>query len=149
MSSSSSTSSDSNIYIATADSQDYLINPIDWNNITTHGVKDNSIPGSKIISIPVSKIVGDLPGGGSKADVDASNLSSTNITAWQEKLEIDTLNALVNTKQDKLTAGTNITITNNTISSTATKYTAGTNISISDTNAISAVSYTHLRAHET
>lgn len=137
MSSSSSTSSDSNIYIATADSEDYLINPIDWNNITTHGVKDNSIPGSKIISIPVSKIVGDLPGGGSKADVDASNLSSTNITAWQEKLEIDTLDALVNTKQDKLTAGTNITITNNTISSTNTKYTAGTNISISDTNVIS------------
>lgn len=137
MSSSSSTSSDSNIYIATADSKDYLINPIDWNNITTHGVKDNSIPGSKIISIPVSKIVGDLPGGGSKADVDASNLSSTNITAWQEKLKIDTLDALVNTKQDKLTAGSNITITNNTISSTGTKYTAGTNISISDTNAIS------------
>lgn len=115
--SSSSTSSDSNIYIATADSQDYLINPIDWNNITTHGVKDNSIPGSKIISIPVSKIVGDLPGGESKADVDASNLSSTNITAWQEKLEIDTLNALVNTKQDNLRYY-NETIKNGTSTST-------------------------------
>lgn len=137
MSSSSSTSSDSNIYIATADSNDYLINPIDWNNITTHGVKDNSIPGSKIISIPVSKIVGDLPGGASKADVDAANLSTSNITAWQKKLQIDTLDALVDTKQDKLTAGTNITISGNTISSTGTKYTAGTNISISDTNAIS------------
>lgn len=102
MSSSSSTSSDSNIYIATADSNDYLINPIDWNNITTHGVKDNSIPGSKVISIPVSKIVGDLPGGESKADVDAANLSTSNITAWQKKLQIDTLDALVNTKQDKL-----------------------------------------------
>ena len=101
MSSSSSTSSDSNVYIATADSKNYLINPIDWNNITAHGVKDNSIPGSKIISIPVSKIIGDLPGGASKADVDAANLSTSNITAWQKKLQIDTLDALVNTKQDK------------------------------------------------
>lgn len=99
--SSSPTSSDSNVYIATADSKDYLINPIDWNNITTHGVKDNSIPGSKIISIPVSKIVGDLPGGTSKADVDAANLSTSNIASWQQKLQIDTLDALVNTKQDK------------------------------------------------
>ena len=102
---SSSTSSDSNIYIATVDSKDYLINPIDWNNVTTHGIKDNSIPGSKIISIPVSKIVGDLPGGASKADVDAANLSTSDIKAWQKKLQIDTLDALVegiDSKQDKL-----------------------------------------------
>lgn len=98
---SSSTSSDSNIYIATVDSKDYLINPIDWNNVTTHGVKDNSIPGSKIISIPVSKIVGDLPGGASKADVDAANLSTSDINEWQKKLQIDTLDALVDAKQNK------------------------------------------------
>lgn len=108
--SSSSTSSDSNIYIATADSKDYLINPIDWNNITTHGVKDNSIPGSKIISIPVSKIVGDLPGGASKADVDAANLSSSDIISWQSKLGIDQLNTAISGKADKATTLAGYTI---------------------------------------
>ena len=43
-------------------------------------------------------------------------------------------------KQDKLTAGSNIQITNNTISATDTKYTAGTGISISSSNVISATS---------
>lgn len=42
------------------------------------------------------------------------------------------------TKQDTLTAGTNITITGTTISATDTTYTAGTNIQISDANVISA-----------
>lgn len=40
-------------------------------------------------------------------------------------------------KQDKLTAGTNITITGNIISAKDTSYTAGANISISDENEIS------------
>lgn len=35
-------------------------------------------------------------------------------------------------KQDKLTAGTNVQITGNTISATDTKYSAGTNVQISD-----------------
>ena len=43
-------------------------------------------------------------------------------------------------KQDKLTAGSNIQIANNTISATDTKYTAGTGISISGNNVISATS---------
>jgi hypothetical protein len=44
-------------------------------------------------------------------------------------------------KQDKLTAGSNIQISNNnTISATDTKYTAGTGISISSSNVISATS---------
>lgn len=42
------------------------------------------------------------------------------------------------TKQDKLTAGSNISISGSTISATDTKYTAGTNVSISAGNVISA-----------
>lgn len=51
---------DSNIYLATTNNEQYLINPIDWTDKTGNGVKDNSIPGSKIkdASIPSSKIVG-------------------------------------------------------------------------------------------
>lgn len=45
-------------------------------------------------------------------------------------------------KQDKLTAGDNITITNNVISATDTTYTAGDNITISD-NVISATDTTY------
>ena len=41
-------------------------------------------------------------------------------------------------KQDKLTAGSNITISGNTISATNTTYTAGTNITIDANNVISA-----------
>jgi hypothetical protein len=46
--------------------------------------------------------------------------------------------AALNNKQNKLTAGTNIAINNDTISATDTKYTAGTNIAISSDNVISA-----------
>lgn len=46
-------------------------------------------------------------------------------------------------KQDKLTAGDNITITDNVISATDTTYTAGDNISISDENVISATDTTY------
>lgn len=50
----------------------------------------------------------------------------------------DTEKATWNGKQDALTAGSNITITDNTISSKDTTYTAGENITISDDNVISA-----------
>lgn len=46
-------------------------------------------------------------------------------------------------KQDTLTAGDNITISNNTISATDTTYTAGTNVSISSENVISATDTTY------
>ena len=45
---------------------------------------------------------------------------------------------LNNNKQDILTAGNNITITNNKISAKDTTYSAGTNVSISEKNEISA-----------
>lgn len=50
----------------------------------------------------------------------------------------DTEKATWNGKQDALTAGSNITITDNTISAKDTTYTAGENITISDDNVISA-----------
>lgn len=106
----STTSSDSNIYLATADSNHYLQNPIDWNNTTSHGVKDNSIPGSKIISIPVDKIVGGLPGGDDKANIDAGNLSSSNIVSWQSRLGIDSLNTTLANKANKATTLAGYTI---------------------------------------
>ena len=45
---------------------------------------------------------------------------------------------LQDSKQDKLTAGDNISISGSKISATDTKYTAGTNVSISSSNVISA-----------
>ena len=46
-------------------------------------------------------------------------------------------------KQNRLTAGSNIQIVNNTISATDTKYTAGTNVHISEQNVISADNTTY------
>lgn len=46
-------------------------------------------------------------------------------------------------KQDKLTAGTNVTINGNSISATDTKYTAGTNVTINASNVISATDTTY------
>ncbi len=54
------------------------------------------------------------------------------------KNAVSSLETIVSGKQDKLTAGDNITINNNTISATDTKYTAGTGINISDDNVITA-----------
>lgn len=56
--------------------------------------------------------------------VDASELNN-----YYTKLDIG---VLLSNKQDTLTAGNNITITNNEISATDTTYTAGDNISISN-----------------
>ena len=55
----------------------------------------------------------------------SAGITSSDISNW-------------NGKQDTLTAGDNITISNGTISATDTTYTAGTNITISDQNVISA-----------
>lgn len=56
----------------------------------------------------------------------------------------DTEKATWNGKQDALTAGSNITITDNTISAKDTTYTAGENITISDDNVISAAGGTSI-----
>lgn len=56
----------------------------------------------------------------------------------------DAEKATWNGKQDALTAGSNITITDNTISAKDTTYTAGENITISDDNVISASSGTSI-----
>ena len=63
---------------------------------------------------------------------DALNQTNQRVTG----IENDT-QTLSSNKQDKLTAGTNITITGSTISAKDTTYTAGDNIAISDANAIS------------
>ena len=63
---------------------------------------------------------------------DALNQTNQRVTG----VENDT-QALSTNKQDKLTAGTNITISGTTISAKDTTYTAGANIDISDANAIS------------
>lgn len=57
------------------------------------------------------------------------------LSAYYSKDETDTLLA---GKQDTLTAGSNITISDNVISATDTTYTAGTNINIDSSNVISA-----------
>lgn len=54
------------------------------------------------------------------------------------KNAVGSLETIVSGKQDKLTAGDNITLNGNTISATDTKYTAGTGINISDDNVITA-----------
>lgn len=59
----------------------------------------------------------------------------------QRESEYAQLSTLISGKQDKLTAGTNITINNNTISATDTTYTAGENITITN-NVISAAGAT-------
>ena len=63
------------------------------------------------------------------------------MTDYYTKSETDTL---LGNKQNTLTAGDNIAISDNVISATDTKYTAGTGISISDENVISSqgASYT-------
>lgn len=69
------------------------------------------------------------------ADSTANKISIQQISA---KVQNDMSSTLAD-KQDKLTAGDNITIDSNIISATDTKYTAGTNITISEQNVISTV----------
>lgn len=72
-------------------------------------------------------ITGITMNGASKGTSGVVNLGTV-LTAHQD----------ISGKQDKLTAGTNIQINNNTISATDTKYTAGTGITIDANNVISA-----------
>lgn len=63
---------------------------------------------------------------------------STNDYTNADKAIVDGVTTALAGKQNTLTAGTNITISGNTISATDTKYTAGTNVQISASNVISA-----------
>lgn len=62
------------------------------------------------------------------------NIDAASVTELQQGLA---------TKQDVLTAGDNVSITNNVISATDTTYTAGANVSISSSNVISATDTTY------
>lgn len=83
-------------------------------------------------------------------NISISNANAISVTGVYTSEEVDEKLATkadtssLNDKQNKLTAGTNITIdeTTNTINATDTKYTAGTNIAISDENAISVTGLT-------
>ena len=73
-----------------------------------------------------------------------NNLSQVTIKyTWKtleyaEPEDIADLQEQINEKQDILTAGSNVSISNNTISATDTTYSAGTNITIDSNNVISA-----------
>lgn len=76
---------------------------------------------------------------GYTGDVVLTTSDLENTSDYQTGNEVDAAIAdAVAGKQDTLTAGANITISNNVISATDTKYTAGNGINISDQNAISA-----------
>lgn len=80
-----------------------------------------------------------------------AQLKAVNSGITQDKVNLyDTFNARfildeqeIATKQDELSAGANIDITNNVISAKDTTYTAGTNVTISEDNVISAVDTTY------
>lgn len=69
--------------------------------------------------------------------------TEVDLSNYYNKTEVDTL---LSAKQDKLTAGNNITINGNTISANDTTYSAGANIDITD-NAIKAVGYRYNTAN--
>lgn len=69
------------------------------------------------------------------------NQNLTNVQVnLQNQIDAKASQADLAAKQDRLTAGSNIAISGNTISAVDTKYTAGTGISISSSNVISATS---------
>lgn len=76
-----------------------------------------------------------LGGGGGGG---GSYIAGTGIDITDDTISVDT-----DTIQEKLTAGSNVTISDNTISATDTTYTAGTNVNISDQNVISATDTTY------
>lgn len=72
-----------------------------------------------------------------QADWNESDSSSDAYIQNKPDLSVYATQSDLSGKQDTLTAGSNITISNNTISATDTTYTAGTGISISNQNVIS------------
>ena len=111
--------------------------------------KQDKLTAGDNISIDKNKI---SVTGLTKASVGLGNVDNTSdankpiSTATQTALDLKADKSQVASelagKQDKLTAGTNITITGTTISAKDTTYTAGTNIAISDTNVISVTGLT-------
>ncbi|MBR3139073.1 hypothetical protein IKG38_03655 [Candidatus Saccharibacteria bacterium] len=80
---------------------------------------------------------------GQTGDVVLTTSDLENNSGYQTSSEVESaISSAIAGKQDTLTAGTNISIADNTISATDTTYTAGTNISITD-NTISATDTTY------
>ena len=84
---------------------------------------------------------------------DTTTPTGSNVYSTTQKLKDldvgdlpDRVTALETGKQDKLTAGANISINSNIISATDTTYTAGTNVQISAGNVISATDTTYSNA---
>lgn len=69
----------------------------------------------------------------------ASNYTDNSSYTVPTSAHLHSVYAIANGKQDALTAGTNISISNNTISATDTTYSAGTGINIDANNEISVV----------
>lgn len=97
-----------------------------------------------------NKIVGSFVTNEQAANLVSGELSGNQVTlnyyTGERFAYVPTVNYHDSTKQDLLTAGDNITIKNNVISSTAsggTTYTAGSNIAISSSNVISATNTTY------
>lgn len=71
------------------------------------------------------------------------NVVQTTGTSTTDVMSQNAVTLALADKQDTLTAGSNITISDNTISAIDTTYTAGTNVSISASNEISATDTTY------
>ena len=93
------------------------------------------------VSSETSDLIGHLSDTNNPHEVtkDQVGLGNVDNTSDLDKPISTATQTALNNKQNKLTAGTNIAINNDTISATDTKYTAGTNISISNDNVISAI----------
>ena len=81
---------------------------------------------------------------GYTGDVILTTSDLANTSGYQNSTQVQNIvNEAIAGKQDKLTAGDNITIVDDTISATDTKYTAGANVNISSQNVISATNTTY------
>lgn len=99
------------------------------------GIQNTLIPGSGIsITNDVIDVTLDL------SDYVTSSTLTNTLSSYYTKQQVDTE---LNNKQNVLTAGDNISISNNTISATDTTYSAGSNVSINANNEISATDTTY------
>jgi hypothetical protein len=117
-------------------------------SVVVNGSYDNAnkkiiltLQNGNTVDIPVGDLVSGLQTeitSSNKLDADLVD-DSTSANKFVTSSDITTWNG----KQDALTAGSNIQISNNTISATDTTYTAGTNVQISAQNVISATDTTY------
>ena len=105
---------------------------ISTGTLVAHGQVD--VPS---ITVGASGVINSIATSVSASSTD-TEIPTAKATYTFTKNAVSSLETIVGSKQDKLTAGDNITITDNTISATDTKYTAGANVAISATNVISA-----------